>query len=164
MSHSWWHSLLSRTAGASSELEVGFRSNDNLEMPPAQPGTIEFIRPEPGRVEQSFRKADACRRVEVTFSHLVEVNRATECLLQQFHCDSWHVACQHEAQPVIRMMRSSVIRYAVCYECRPAVEKAIYHGSRAWALSIIPLNRKDNLTAEQLASLKSALDNLPSDY
>jgi hypothetical protein len=46
---------------------------------------------------------------------------------------------------------------AFCYDCSPPVEKAIYHGSRAWALTLIPLHEEDNLAADKVATIKAGL-------
>ena len=67
------------------------------------------------------------------------------------------MACQHDHQSVVQFTRDSVARYGVSYECSPAVQKAVYHGSRAWALTIIPLHGRDNLSAEKVAEIKAGL-------
>ena len=101
-----------------------------------------------------------CQRVELPLTHLVEVAHVTDLLLQQFRCDNWYVACRHEHQLVIRLTRESAAKYAVCFQCRPEVEKAVYHSSRAWAVSVIPLENQDNLTSEQITALSTRLSGM----
>ncbi len=93
--------------------------------------------------------------------HLVEVSRLTHYLLNQLGCDEWHLACRHEHQLVIRLSKGSEARYAVCYECRPEVEKAVFHDSQTWGVSLIPLHSEYNLSSEQAAVIKTALTNMP---
>lgn len=96
-----------------------------------------------------------CSRVEVHLEHHVEVLQATERLLVPLECDSWYVACRHDHQTVVRLTKDAVVRYVLCFQCSPDVEKAVYHGSRAWALSIIPIHPGDNLTTEQEAAIRA---------
>lgn len=96
-----------------------------------------------------------CSRVEVHLEHHVEVLQATERLLVPLECDSWYVACRHDHQMVVRLTKGAVVRYVLCFQCSPDVEKAVYHGSRAWALSITPIHPGDNLTTEQEAAIRA---------
>lgn len=96
-----------------------------------------------------------CSRVEIHLDHHVEVSEATERLLLLLDCDGWFVACRHDHQTVIRLTKGSVARYVICFQCTPEVEKAVYHGSRAWALSILPLRPEDNLTAAQAQAVQT---------
>lgn len=99
-------------------------------------------------------------RVTLSLAHHLDVSRATQCLLQQLDCDGWHVGCRHDHQVVVQLTRAGVARYGVSYECSPPVEKAVFHGSRAWALTIIPLHGQDNLPATKVAALKAGLAEL----
>ncbi len=67
----------------------------------------------------------------------------------------WKLRMDH--QLVIRLTRGSVAKYAVCFQCRPEVEKAVYHSSRAWAVSVTPLQNEDNLNNEQITALETSL-------
>jgi hypothetical protein len=42
-------------------------------------------------------------------------------------------------------------------ECTEPIEKAVYHDSKAWALSISPLHHESALSAEQVKQLELAL-------
>lgn len=95
-------------------------------------------------------------------THHLDVSRVTQHLVHQLDCDGWHVACRHDHQMVVQLTRGGVAAYGVSYECSPAVEKAIYHGSRAWALTIIPLHGQDNLPAHKVTEIKAGLGELHS--
>ena len=101
-------------------------------------------------------------RVTLSLSHHLDVSRATQHLANQLDCDGWHVGCRHDHQVVVQLTRGGVARYGVSFECSPPVEKAIYHGSRAWALTIIPLHGEDNLPAHQVTATKAGLGELHS--
>ena len=101
------------------------------------------------------------QRVTLSLTHHLDVSRATQHLQHQLDCDGWHVGCRHDHQVVVELTRGGVAAYGVSYECSPAVEKAIYHGSRAWALTIIPLHGNDNLPAHKVAEIKAGLSELP---
>lgn len=100
------------------------------------------------------------QRVTLSLAHHLDVSRATQYLLRQLDCDGWHVACRHDHQMVVQLTRGGVATYGVSYECSPAVEKAVYHGSRAWALTIIPLHGIDNLPAHKVTEIKAGLGEL----
>lgn len=100
------------------------------------------------------------RRVTLSLTHHVDVSRATRYLQHQLDCDGWHVGCRHEHQLVVQLTRGGVAIYGVSYECSPTVEKAIYHGGRAWALTIIPLHAKENLPAHKITEIKVGLGEL----
>ena len=51
-------------------------------------------------------------------------------------------------------------RYAVSFQCTPPVEKGIYHGSRAWSLSIIPLHGVAALPEAKENEIKGGLAEL----
>ncbi|MBI4660233.1 MAG: hypothetical protein HY735_15450 [Verrucomicrobia bacterium] len=101
-----------------------------------------------------------CHRVDVRLVHQVDVSEATQYLVHQLNCDSWHVACRQEHRLIVQLTCGSSARYAVCYECTPPVEKAIYHGSRAWELSIIPLHDEDNLREGKVKNITAGLAGL----
>ncbi len=105
-------------------------------------------------------RAIPVERVTLALRHHVDVNLATPYLLHRLDCDDWHVACRHEHQLVVQLMREGTPRYGVTYDCSPAVEKAVCHGSRAWAMSIIPLHGEANLPAQQVAEIKAGLGEL----
>jgi len=100
------------------------------------------------------------QRVAFSLPHHLDVSRATRCLLHHLNCDSWHVGCRHDHQLVVQLTRAGVASYGISYECSPPVEKAVYHASRAWALTLIPLHGKDNLPAEKVRAIKAGLAEL----
>ncbi|HEY9172890.1 MAG TPA: hypothetical protein VI136_11445 [Verrucomicrobiae bacterium] len=90
-------------------------------------------------------------------AHHVEVTRLTQHLMHELGCDGWHAASRHEHQLVVLLTRGGLAKYCVAYDCSPACEKAIYHGSRAWALALTPLHVEDNLPAQKVMALKAGL-------
>jgi hypothetical protein len=100
------------------------------------------------------------QRVTLALAHHLDVSRATQFLRLQLDCDGWHVACRHDHQLVVLLTQGGVGRYGVSYDCSPAVEKAVFHGSRAWALAIIPLHGKDNLPEHKVTEIKTGLGEL----
>ena len=100
------------------------------------------------------------QRVTLSLRHHLDVNLATRLLLHQLGCDDWHVACRHDHQLVVQLTRGGVAAYGVSYDCSPAVEKAVCHGSRAWAMVITPLHGEGNLLASKVAELKTGLGEL----
>jgi hypothetical protein len=90
----------------------------------------------------------------------LDVNLATRYLLHELDCDGWHVACRHDHQMVVQLTRGGKARYCVVYDCSPAAEKAICHGSRAWAMAITPLHGEDNLSAQRVMEVKAGLGEL----
>jgi hypothetical protein len=99
-------------------------------------------------------------RVTLSLPHHLDVSRATQYLTLQLNCDGWHVGCRHDHQVVVQLTRGGVARYGISFECSPAIEKAVYHGSRAWSLTIIPLHGQDNLLADKVTALKAGLAEL----
>lgn len=95
-------------------------------------------------------------KVDVPLSHHVDVDRATHFLLRELDCDSWYVACHQEHRFVFRLSHQGEDRYALCFECTPPVDKGIYHGSKAWALSIIPLRGVEDLTEQMVHRISAA--------
>lgn len=96
----------------------------------------------------------------MSLRHHLDVNLATEFLLHRLSCDGWHAASRHDHQLIVQLTRGGEVRYCVAYDCSPAVEKAVCHGSRAWALTVTPLHGEDNLSARQVAELKAGLSEL----
>lgn len=96
----------------------------------------------------------------MSLPHHLDVNLATQFLQHSLDCDGWHVACRHDHQLVVQLTRGGIAVYGISYECSSAVEKAVYHGSRAWALIIIPLHGKDNLPPQKVSALKAGLADL----
>ena len=54
-----------------------------------------------------------------------------------------------------RLAKGGVDRYAVSFQCTPPVEKAIYHGSKTWALWIIPLHGVGDLPEAKVKEIKT---------
>ena len=99
-------------------------------------------------------------RIELLPGHLVDVPQASHSLLHELKCDDWFVACRNDHQCVVRLTRGGIPHYAVSFQCTPAVDKAIYHGSRAWSVSIVPLENEADLDAETLHRVKAGLAGL----
>ena len=106
---------------------------------------------------QPDRQEIPIQRVAISLPHHLDVALATRCLLPHLNCDDWHVTCRHEHQMVVQLTRGSGVKFGISFDCSPPVEKAVYHGSRAWALTVIPLHGQDNLTAVTIAAIKAAL-------
>ncbi len=99
-------------------------------------------------------------KVEVPLVHHVDVSKAMQVLLGQLGCDHWYVACHHEHLFVYHLTKSGQDRYAACFECTPPVEKGIYHGSKAWGLSLIPLAAGQSMGQKELQQISSGLASL----
>ena len=99
-------------------------------------------------------------RVDVPLVHHVEVTKAVQFLLHHLGCDHWYVACQREHLFVYHLTRAGVDRYAACFQCNPPVEKGIYHGSKAWALSLIPLSPGESLGQNESRQISTGLASL----
>jgi len=102
----------------------------------------------------------AIQHVTLSLRHHIDVGLVTQHLMHALGCDEWHVVCRHDHQMVVRLTRAGVPEYHVSYECSPAVEKAVCHGSRAWALTLTPTHRADNLSPAKLAEIKAGLAGL----
>ena len=88
------------------------------------------------------------------------MSRAAQYLTQQLGCDSWHVECRHDHQLVAQLTSNGIARYGVSFDCTPPVEKAVYHGSRTWALTIIPLHGRENVPPDKVTGIKAGLGQL----
>jgi len=100
------------------------------------------------------------RRVPLPLRQHLDVNLATAYLQHQLDCDDWHVASRHDHQLVVQLTRGGAAKYCVAYECSPEVEKAVCHGSRAWAMALTPLHGEDNLSAPSVMAIKAGLGEL----
>ncbi len=98
--------------------------------------------------------------VEFRPCHRIEVGEAARYLLAALQCDEWHVACQHDHLLVIQLSQQGRHKYAVRFECSSPVDKGIYHGRRAWSLSILPLHDADELPAAKLNEIRAGLADL----
>lgn len=98
--------------------------------------------------------------VEIRPCHRIDVGEAAKYLLAALECDDWFVACRHDHLLVIQLSRHGCHKYAVRFECTSPVDKAIYHGSKAWSLSILPLHEQDELPAAKTDEIKAGLANL----
>lgn len=103
---------------------------------------------------------DHAHKFDVLLAHEVDVSKAARFLLHQLDCDHWYVACHHEHQFVYHLTKGVEDRYAVSFQCTPPVEKGIYHGSRAWSLSIIPLHAVEALPETKEDEIKAGLAEL----
>ncbi len=101
-------------------------------------------------------------KVDVPLAHRVELDEATKYLLYKLDCDSWYVACHHEHLFVLHLTKGEVDQYAARFECNPPVEKGVFHTSRAWSLSIVPLAGQENLSQSAVKELRTALAALPA--
>jgi hypothetical protein len=100
---------------------------------------------------------DHGHKVEVPLAHHVDVDKAIHVLLQQLGCDHRYVACHREHLFVYHLTKAGVDHYAACFQCTPPVDKGIYHGSKAWALSLIPLGTSPSLGQRDLEQLSAGL-------
>jgi hypothetical protein len=98
--------------------------------------------------------------VALSLRHHLDVSLATQYLLHELDCDDWYVFCHRDHQMMVRLTREGTARYCVSYDCSAPVEKAIYHGSRAWAMTILPLRGEDNLQEQKVMEIKAGLSNL----
>jgi hypothetical protein len=103
---------------------------------------------------------DHAHKVDVPLDDEMDVSQAAQFLLHELDCDNWYVACHHEHLLVYRLAKGGVDRYAVSFQCTPPVEKAIYHGSKTWALSIIPLHDMEGLPETKVKEIKTRLAGL----
>ena len=103
---------------------------------------------------------DHAHKVEVPLDHQVDVNQAAQYLLRQLGCDHWYVACHQEHLFVFRLAKEALEKYAVSFRCTPPVEKGIYHGSKAWSISIIPLRVQDDLPDNRVKEISEGLTHL----
>ncbi len=99
-------------------------------------------------------------RIELRLPHRVDVSEIASHLLGPLGCDAWVVVCHHEHLLVLHLSQGDRLRYAVQIECTTPLEKAIFHGSKACALSIIALSEGNTLSPEQIADLKARLSHL----
>lgn len=98
--------------------------------------------------------------VEIRPCHRIEVGEAARYLLAALDCDEWFVACQHDHLLIIELRRQGRNEYAVRFECTSPVDKAIYHGSKAWVISIFALHEPGDLPPSKLKEIKAGLANL----
>ena len=70
------------------------------------------------------------------------------------------MACHHEHLFVYHLTKDAKDRYAVSFQCTPPEEQGIYHGSRAWTLSIIPLHVVEALPEAKGNEIKAGLAEL----
>ncbi len=103
---------------------------------------------------------DHTRKLELQLTRHIDVSEALHFLIQQLDCDNWYVACHHEHLFVFRLTKAGVDRFAVRVECTAPVEKGVYHGSKAWALSITPLHDELDLEPDQAHALQRGLAEL----
>lgn len=155
MDFSWWRKAHERSAGSGSGLATapGQSMGDDCAAGP------EFNH-SPHECRDETQHHPHHHRIELLPGHLVDVPEASHWLLQELKCDDWYVACRNDHQCVVRLTRGGIPHFAVSFQCTPAVDKAIYHGSRAWSVSIIPLQNEHDLDAETLHRVKAGLAGL----
>jgi hypothetical protein len=103
---------------------------------------------------------EQAHKVDIPLQHHVEVTKATQFLVQELACDDWYVACHREHLFVYHLTHAGTDRYALCFQCTPPVEKGIYHGSKAWGLSIIPLHHAPAPESINVARIRTGLATL----
>jgi hypothetical protein len=103
---------------------------------------------------------DHAHKCDVLLAHEVDVSKAAKFLLHQLDCDDWYVACRHEHLYVYHLTKGTEDRYAVSFQCTPPGEQGVYHGSRAWSLSIIPLHVVEALPEAKENEIKAGLAEL----
>ena len=99
-------------------------------------------------------------RIPISLRHHLDVSLVTQHLLHALDCDEWHVVCRHDHQVVVRLSQGGVAKFHVAFECTPAVEKAVCHGSRTWALVLAPTSGENNLPPGKVVELKAGLAGL----
>jgi len=99
-------------------------------------------------------------KIDLPLAHELDVSETTQFLLHELGCDSWYVVCHQEHLFVYRLAKGGVDRYAVSFQCTPPVEKAIYHGSKTWAFSIIPLHGVEDVPEAKVREIKAGLAGL----
>jgi hypothetical protein len=103
---------------------------------------------------------DHAHKVDVPLAHHVDVSEAINYLVAQLACDNWYVACHHEHLFVVRLTKDTADKFAVRFECTAPVEKGIYHGSKAWSLSINLLHNEASLPEDMVIQLQRGLAEL----
>ena len=96
-------------------------------------------------------------RFDIALTHHVDVSKAVQLLLHHLACDHWYVACHHDQLFVYHLTKAGVDYYAACFQCTPPQDKGIYHGSKAWSLSLIPLKPEQTLDDALLKGLGDSL-------
>ncbi len=152
MSLSWWHKKPEHQPGSGPESSAAPESALK-DIPAEEPRTDHSPEEETAAIQAHPHH----HRIEFLPGHLVDVPQASHRLLQELKCDDWFVASRNDHQCVVRLMRAGVPHYAVSFQCAPCVNKAIFHGSRAWSVSIIPLHGEDALLPEALRRVKASL-------
>jgi hypothetical protein len=152
MKHHWWHKKPQLLPGSGTAPSAPLESA--LKDMPADEATPDRS---PEEETAAIQAHPHHHRIEFLPGHLVDVSQASHRLLQELHCDDWFVASRNEHQCVVRLLRAGVPHYAVSFQCAPCVDKAIFHGSRAWSVSIIPLHGEDVLLPEALHRVKASL-------
>ena len=99
-------------------------------------------------------------KIDVPLAHHVEVGAAVKYLLEALDCDDWYVAWHQEHLFVYHLTKGGMDKYAARFEGTAPVEKGIYHGSKAWALSLVPLGHELDLTQERAKELGIELGRL----
>lgn len=113
-----------------------------------------------GAAPPAAQPAHPIQHLSLSLRHHLDVGLVTQHLMHKLGCDEWHVMCRHDHQMVIRLTQGGLAKYHVVYECSPPVEKAVCHGSRAWALTLTPTHGEDSLPAAKVAELKAGLAGL----
>ncbi len=96
-------------------------------------------------------------KVNLPLGHRLDVAEATQHLLHRLGCDSWYVACHREHLYVLHLTKGGMKHYAVCFECTSPVDKGVYHGSQASAVSILPLGQEHDLSPEAVKEIQAEL-------
>lgn len=99
-------------------------------------------------------------RVTISLAHHLDVARATQFLLRALDCDDWYATCRHDHQMIVLLTRRGEAQFGISYECSPGIQKAVFHDSRAWALTLIPMSSRNNLPPTKVKVIKSGLAEL----
>jgi hypothetical protein len=120
-------------------------------------GVEDSTRSEPRAVPNWSRAMDHAHKLDIQLTRHIDVSEALHYLIKQLGCDNWYAACHHEHLFVFRLTKGTVDKFAVRVECTAPVEKGVYHGSKAWSLSISPLHDQVDLEAGQARALQQGL-------
>ena len=96
-------------------------------------------------------------KLEIRFVHPVETNKIAQSLTLFLGCDTWYVVCQREHLMVIHLTSEGTDRYALTCDSTHPIDKAIYHGGKTHALSLMPLGDQPELTAMQQEQIRGFL-------